>query len=62
MLWAPSAGSGCGLFRVIDRCWMGDVDELCGNADEFEDDVDADGTAFDLNEASIEAKSLIFIA
>jgi hypothetical protein len=41
---------------------MGDVDELCGNADEFEDDVDADGTAFDLNEASIEAKSLIFIA
>jgi 4-hydroxybenzoate polyprenyltransferase len=37
---------------------LGVVDELCGNADEFEDDMDA--TAFDLNDASMEAKSLIF--
>ena len=56
-IWDPSAAaeSGCDLFRVV---WLGVVDELCGNADEFEDDMDA--TAFDLNDASMEAKSLIF--
>jgi hypothetical protein len=46
--------SECGLFR----CWF--VDALRGKDDDFDDDADTGTTAFDLNDASMDAKSLIF--
>lgn len=60
LLLASSPGFGCGLFRVIDRdCWFAVSGALlCGKADGTETGAT---TAFDLNEASMEAKSLIFI-
>ena len=62
LLLASDSGSGHGLFLVVDRggCWV-TVGELCGKVGGFDDEADTGAAVFDLNEASMEAKSLIFM-
>ncbi len=62
VLLASHSGSGHGLFLVVDRwgCWV-TVDVLCGKVDGFNEEAGTGAAVFDLNEASMEAKSLIFM-